>query len=374
MCYSLTFLQPGLAASVVTVAVLASSLRRPGDLKWLPMSENPVALHVVGRTADGRLWHTIRTPGGWTLFGDVLAAIGLAALTGEVVDVACARRLMIGTALEEGLYVVVAFARERPRLLFRSADTGQWHEDAAPAFPVARRVAVAARGSVSQGGTPSSALHLAAVTDAGVLLAATQPYGTTQPGAPVNVEWSAGERGDLRTVALLSGIAIDSTATDLLAASSDGRIYRTSGSAGAWSQFQDLDTSAGPGLRPGDVLAIGAANTGTGTDYVIVTGDGHVWIASSFSNGTWARWRDLETYTATFSGGGVSGTFTATEDVGTFNTAAVAVTGEGTHVLGTTTNGRLWHQLRSMPMPIFRDVELVGIGQDVGQFTTVAAA
>jgi len=236
------------------------------------------------------------------------------------------------------------------------------------------RVAVAARGSVSQGGIPSSALHLAAVTDAGVLLAATQPYATTQPGAPVNVEWSAGERGDLRAVALLSGIAIDSTTTDLFAASSDGRIYKTSGSAGAWSQFQDLDTTTGPGQRPGDVLAIGATNTGTGNDYVIATGDGHVWIASSFSNGTWARWRDLETYTATFSGGGVSGTFTATADVGTFNTAAVAVTGEGTHVLGSTTNGRLWHQLRSTPMPIFRDVELVGIGQDVGQFTTVAAA
>jgi hypothetical protein len=338
------------------------------------MPENPMALHVAGATADGRLLHTIRTPGGWTDFGDVLAASGLAALTGEVAGVACARRLMTGTALEEGLYVFVAFVRERPRLLFRSGSTGLWHEHAAPTFTSSRHVAVATRGSVSQGGMGTSMLHLAAVSNAGVLSAASQPYETTAPDAPVSVEWSAGERGDLRAVALLSGIAIDSTATSLYAASADGRIYATSGSSGAWGPFQDLDTNNGPGLRPGDVLDVAAAQGGTSTDHVIVTGDGHVWIASLYSNGTWARWRDMETYQTTFSGPGVSGTTMATLDVGTFNTASLAVTSEGTHVVGTTTNGRLWHQLRSTMMPVFRDVELVGLGKDVGRFTAVAAA
>src|SRR6266571_5661681 len=51
------------------------------------------------------------------------------------------------------------------------------------------------------------------------------------------------------------------------------------------------------------------------------------WIASAFFSSTQARWRHLEAYTATFSGG-PSGSFTATVDVGTFNTAAAAVTGE----------------------------------------------
>ena len=103
-------------------------------------------------------------------------------------------------------------------------------------------------------------------------------------------------------------------------------------------------------------------------------GDGHVWIASQFSNGTWAKWLDLETYTATFSGGSWSGIFTATADVGSFSKVSCAVTNEGLHVVGVTTNGRLWHQLRSNTMPVFRDVERVGVGQDVGSFTAVACA
>ena len=338
------------------------------------MPEDPMALHVVGRTANGQLWHTIRQPGGWLPFGDILAASGLGALAGEVVDAACARRLKLGSGPEEGLYVLVAFAQERPRLLFRSADTGQWHEEAAPAFPVARQVAVATNMVLSQGqNPPSSVVHLAVVTDDGILLAASQAYETGQPGIPINVELSAGPRGDLRAAGLLSDTTIDGVSTELLAVSSDGSIFTADGSAGAWSEFQNLDTNAGPGVRPGDVLAADAAVTGSGTDYVIVTGDGHVWIASSFSNGTWSKWRDLETYTATFTGG-FSGTFTATHDVGTFNTVNVAVTSEGTQVLGTTTNGHLWHQLRSMQMPVFQDVEIVGVREDVGSFTTVSAA
>jgi hypothetical protein len=336
--------------------------------------ENPMALHVVGRTADGRLWHTVRTPTGWTAFGDVLGASGLAGFAGEVTGVACARRLMIGSALEEGLYVFVGLAREPPRLLFRSADTGQWQQQTAPAFRPSSHVAVATRGSVSQGGTPTSMLHLAAVSTGGVLFAASQPYGTTSADIPTSVEWSAGERGDFRAVGLLSGIGIDSTATTLYAASADGRVYTSSGASGGWSYFEDLDRSSGPGRRPGDALDVGAAQGSNSTDYVILTGDGRTWIASQFLNGTWLPWRDLETYQATFSGSGWSGTVTLTEDVGTFSSVTVAMTSEGAHVLGTTTNGRLWHQLRSNAMPIFRDVEVVGVGQDVGRFTAVSAA
>ena len=72
------------------------------------------------------------------------------------------------------------------------------------------------------------------------------------------------------------------------------------------------------------------------SSYLAVTGDGHVWMASQFSNGTWAKWLDLETYTATYSGGNWSGTYTAVADVGTFSG--------------------------------------VGAGQNVGAFTAVACA
>ena len=69
---------------------------------------------------------------------------------------------------------------------------------------------------------------------------------------------------------------------------------------------------------------------------------------------------------------GVSGTFTATQDVGTFATVSTATASKGIHIVGVTTNGQIWHQLRSSPSVIFRDVELVGVGQNVGTFTAAA--
>ena len=131
----------------------------------------------------------------------------------------------------------------------------------------------------------------------------------------------------------------------------------TSGSGGNWQPFEELVGSTVAGTLPADVIDTDVASESMATSIVAVTGDGHVWIASQFSNGTWAKWLDLETYTATFSGGSWSGTFTATADVGSFSKVSCAVTNEGLHVVGVTTNGRLWHQLRSNTMPVFRDVE-----------------
>jgi hypothetical protein len=105
------------------------------------MPENPSDLHVVGRTADGQLWHTIRSPGGWTGLGDVLEAANLPALRGHVVDVACTRRMDV-PGVEDGLYVLVAFDNEPPRLLFRISNgepnAGTWSQKPGAAFRTAR--------------------------------------------------------------------------------------------------------------------------------------------------------------------------------------------------------------------------------------------
>lgn len=122
------------------------------------MPENPAALHVVGRTADGKVWHTIRSPTGWAPFSNVLAQAGRLDLEGlgEVVDLAAARRT--GLALNgqpEGLYVLLALNDARAVLLFRNADTGAWSQEATAFFPHnARRVAAAVSFLVSQGGGP----------------------------------------------------------------------------------------------------------------------------------------------------------------------------------------------------------------------------
>jgi hypothetical protein len=331
------------------------------------VTEAPASLHVVGRTADGRLWHTIRSPGGWTPFGDVLAAAGLSSLNEHVVDVACARRRPMNSPVVQGLYVLIALDSQPPRLLLRSAGSGAWSQQPGAFFPTARKVAV---GTLSTIEPPSrNEVHLAAVTDDGHLVTAVHDFTATQPVLPDDLEQSAGEIGDLRAVAMTAVVAINTSSVQLLAVTADGLLLETQGRTGQWAAYTDILTSNMAGPLPAHVLD---ADLGSGANYVAVTGDGHVWLAT-VDGTTWQKWRDLETFLATFSGGpGVSGTFTKTEDVGTFATASTASTSEGIHVVGVTTNGQIWHQLRSSPSVVFRDVELVGVGQNVGTFTTAA--
>lgn len=338
------------------------------------MPENPAALHVVGRTADGKVWHTIRTPGGWTAFGNVLAAAGLLSLEGlgEVVDVAAARR--IGPSLNgkpEGLYVLLALNDARAVLLFRDAVTGAWSQEATAFFPHnARRVAAAVSFIVSQGAGPTrSELHMAVVTDNGFLLSAIHEHGSASPDVPADVEWFAGDRGDYRSVAMRGLGAIDapSTSVELVAATADGAIFTTTGAPNAWSPF------AGVNGRPGDVIDAAVVSNGAETDFLAVTGDGRVWLAARNGAGV-QPWRDLEEVNVVITGGGVVINTTQIVDVGTFQRVAGATTTEGLHVLGVTTNGHLLHQLLPSQGRIFRDVESVGVGQNVGTFTAAACA
>jgi hypothetical protein len=336
--------------------------------------ENPAALHVVGRTADGKVWHTIRTPTGWTPFGNVLAAAGRLDLEGlgEVVDVAAARRVQPGlNGHPEGLYVLLALNDARAVLLFRNADTGAWTQEATAFFPHnARRVAAAVSFIVSEGSAPArSELHMAVVTDNGFLLSAIHQHGSASPDVPANVEWYAGDRGDHRSVAMLGMGAIDAptTSVELVVSTADGRIFTTRGGPNAWSPFTDV---AG---RRGDVVDAAIASTGSETDYLAVTGDGRVWRAARNGSSV-GPWLDLEEVNAVVTGGGVVVNTTQIVDVGTFQRVAGAATTEGMHILGVTTNGRLLHQLRPSQGRMFRDVELVGVGQNVGSFTAAACA
>jgi hypothetical protein len=338
------------------------------------MAEDPAVLHVVGRTADGRLWHTARSPTGWTPFTDVLLRAGLFTQSVHAVDVACARRLATVTpGLVEGLYVFVALAGEPPRLLFLSSDTGTWSEEGLSGFPIALGVGAGTLTSFSQGtNAPHAELHLAVVTDNGHLLAAEHQYGATSSTTPQDVEANILDRGDFEAVALPLSVGLDTFSVPMVAVTAQGRLFHTLGSGANWQPFDELVGSTVAGRLPADVIDADIASEALGTHIVTVTGDGHVWIATQFSNGTFAQWRDLETFTANFSGGSWSGTTTVTADVGSFSKVSCATTTEGLHVVGVTTNGRLWHQLRSNTMPIFRNVQQVGVGQTVGSFTAVA--
>lgn len=307
----------------------------------------------------------------------MLAAANLPSFRGRVVDVACARRA--GVAIPgnvEGLYVLAAFENEPPRLLFRSSNDGSWSQPPGVYFPTARKVAAGTFTSFAQGsGTALNQIHMAAVTDDGHLLTAFANAAATQPvQMPDDVETTSGEIGELRAVALDSIVTIDSpSSVSLLAVTADARLLRTQGHgatigdpAGQWTPWTEVLAGTVARAVPADAIDADLA----GGSVVAATGDGHVWLAQALPTGILTAWMDLETYTTTFSGGPWSGTFTTTFDVGTFSTVAAAWASEGLHVVGTTTDGRLWHQLRT-PTSIFRDIELVGVGRDVGAFTAV---
>jgi hypothetical protein len=185
-------------------------------------------------------------------------------------------------------------------------------------------------------------------------------------------------------VTMTGGVGIDtsSSSTTLVALNAGGGLFYTTGSsASGWQPFDQLGRHSVAGAVMADAIDADAVAESAGSTVVAVTGDGHVWIAKQQSGGTWTRWDDLELTTTTTLffdpiTGTASGFSTSTSeaDVGTFARISAASTSVGLHVVGVTTNGRLWHQLRSTATAMFADVERVGVGQDVGGFTAVACA
>jgi hypothetical protein len=209
-----------------------------------------------------------------------------------------------------------------------------------------------------------SELHLAAVTDNGSLF--TELF-SIPDGISAGVD-RVEPAGSFHSVALASSVtlgqSLGNVRVTLATTGADGRVYRSRGRNGNWPSFSLVDSAPAAGELSGDVIDVAVTNSAGTSHFVAVTGDGHIWLASRFPNDTWNPWFDLEV--ASFVG--------PTHDVGTFDSASAAATTEGLHVLGTTTNGQLWHQLRSQFDPQFRDVEIVGVQQDVGLFTAVDCA
>jgi hypothetical protein len=263
------------------------------------MTENPLDLHVVGRTADGFLWHTIRrSTGSWTAFGDVLDVVNLSSLRGHVVDVACGRRAAIAAPGNvEGLYVLVAFENEPPRLLFRSSNDGSWSQQPGAFFPTSRKVAVGTFTSTPQGGGMGlNQIHMAAVTDDGHLLTALANATETQPVQLLDdVETMAGETGQLRAVALDSIVTAGSqSSVPLLAVTAKAELLWTRGHgatiadpSGTWTPWLEVVVGTAERRVPADAIDADFADGSV----VAVTGDGHVWLAQAVTPGISGAWR-----------------------------------------------------------------------------------
>jgi hypothetical protein len=375
------------------------------------MAENLSELHVVGATFEGQVWHTLRKEdGSWTSFTEV----PLISSVGKVVDIDCVRRISYpGETFSEGLWVLVAYEQSPPRLFFRS-DTGQFSgpvpSNVLP-LPTAKRVAITVSpGVVPEGeptaGSPRSYLHLAVVADGippnslGRVIAAVMPNrgaGTFASGTAEVQTSGAGDLGQASAVALASANVspfgqpgLESQAQLAVALEEQGELFFTYGGVspssgtGQWVPFRarDLAPPDGPGARPGRVVDVAFDQRSPGTagpeHIAIVRGGGDADVyATTVSNGVnqstvWTPWRNLELFR--FLG------LVLDADPGNFQRVSVAETLEGYHVVGVmqqSNNGNLMHALRTTDEPesvIFRDVELVGVGQDVGLFVAASCA
>jgi hypothetical protein len=369
------------------------------------MVENLADLHVLGVTDDGKVWHTLRSPGGWSAFAQVPN------LPDAAVDVACVRCLSYSSEPPhaEGLWVLIAFANTPPQLRFRDSvtSTSQWKTipgNILP-LPIASRVAVTvSAGDVPpnepNAGSPRAYVHMAVIAngilpqDRGRLIAAIMPNRGAggRPSPIVEVQTSgAGDLGRAQAVALAPASTItprppgQESVASLAAVfpDPDGALFFTQGGAsaslpsGQWEPFRarDLTPPGGPGARPGVVedvaLAQGQANpTVTDrNDYMAISrggGDTDVYGATLSPSG-WSAWENYEVFKI------LSLAFDT--EPGNLRHVTISKTTEGLHVVAVPQNGQLLHQLRPPTMPgaaIFRDVEQVGVGTEVGFFVAAA--
>ena len=364
------------------------------------MPEDPAALHVVGVTGSGRLFHTMRTPTAWTQFVDVLGPVAAnqPQLQGSVAEVAAARVINVGppasppAVTSEGLLIVVLATTQQQPLFFFRSDTGQWSPAGTGAgINGARRIAAACANQYPFGNTsiqPLARLHLA-WTSAGQLLVNSRSavFPSGGGGNIVDIENSTGiTRGAFRIPALAGINTPDQTYTQALVAglTADGRMYDSIVTSSGGAQVLNDVEAAGAG-EIGEFVDVALANAnvlGGSFFYGGVTGDGRIVVAARNPvNNSWTTWRNLEEADFVLVGPtGVRVTYRDIAEFGTFERMALATASEGLHILGVTTNGQLFHQLQPglSLQPIrgqeFRDVETIGVGANVGEFTAVAVA
>ena len=398
------------------------------------MPENPNDLHVVG-CADGEVWHTIRSPGRlapagkqWTGFTDVLAQSQRPAFVkGRAVDVACARRTAV-PGLEDGLWVLIALSNRVPILMFRQS-SGQWQQFNTEGLLDSRDTRRVAIGTVHRRPVPNDpnsdyeVLHIAFVNGDGSWWLVFGDANGPLTG-PFNLDERAGGYGRVSAIALDSMFVFGedpltgpSPAESPLLAVFDqelggGAKGPLAGSLGLMrytllvgpefigtidgspstvrvEPWQVILPSPGTaaGLPPGSgTIVVDAdlamrsvvAATGRGggrmahlPGMALLAPDQVPNIREPNYVGIKPRWIDLEALNLPVNTFDVFGDLVPI-DYGKFATISASLSADVRHFVGTTTDGRVLHQLRPLyaNFGFFEDVE-TGVGQNVGTFTAV---
>jgi hypothetical protein len=356
------------------------------------MSDNPGDLHLVGVTTDGRLWHTMRLDKDrtWYGFGDV-ERDGQAGERGDFIDVDCAREVSTAGQLPRTLHVVGVSSDGRLWSTTRDSQIGNWSQfqdveangagEGGTFVRAAVTVTHAWQGS-PQGQPASVEVYVAAITSDGRLLV-TRRLSPSAFSPFTEVEKTGGgERGDFRSVGLGGIISLNNMpSAHLCATAGDGRLWHSIGRPGqdkgqGWRPFGDVESEGGAG-EVGDLVDVGCT---ADLDVGAVSGDGHVWYTTRFPSSP-DRWRpfvDLETTPILPDPNQPLLPDPNQPPVevnrGTFTRISAASLPSGLHFAGVTSNGQLWHTIRTNPFPSFQDVELVGGAGDRGTFQAVGIA
>jgi hypothetical protein len=140
---------------------------------------------------------------------------------------------------------------------------------------------------------------------------------------------------------------------------SDGGIWRTLRHPRVWDSFEDVKSQAG--THPGRFSAVDCAIVGEGDLHIGgTTSDGNLWHAIHHANGHWDGFGDVKNQTG--------------PDRGAFTSVGCAGIGEDLHLVGTTSDGNLWHAIRHPGFwDGFGDVKSQ-TGPDRGAFASVRCA
>ena len=168
------------------------------------MPDSPADLDLVGLTTDGDLWHTMRrgADGHWLPFED--STIAEAGKPGDFIDVDCARQVANADQYPSALHVVGVTADGRLWWASRNSQTGSWSPfqnvegsgggEQGTFVRAAVSVSHAWPGTGTPHGQPTVEIHLAGLTSDGQLLVTSRTPTAATFSRFTNVELTSGNK------------------------------------------------------------------------------------------------------------------------------------------------------------------------------------